>query len=261
MNSIDETWTLVVNRADEAGKELARSLLINTAGQRPVTLVGYSFGARVIYSCLKQLAVYQEQWEDVQEERRRVELMGTEEDGGHETNNNNNRKKKRGPLELEFEREPASVVEDVVLMGGPMYLSLSSWKACRQVTSGRIVNVYSRKDKILSLMFKYKQIYGSHKPVCGTCTVSVPGVENVDVSDLIESHSDYCYAIGDILKRVRHGQPLRSASSALDEVAIMEAAEKLAQQQQKEAAELAPVEEGAANKCGGVVAESSSSSS
>lgn len=43
--------------------------------------------------------------------------------------------------------------------------------------------------------------------VCGTTAVDVPGVENVDVTDLVTGHQDYCFVTGDILERVRHGNP------------------------------------------------------
>ena len=65
-NMIDGTWTLAIERADLAGIELARSLLESQAGHRPVTLVGFSMGARTIYSCLKELARHQELWEKQQ---------------------------------------------------------------------------------------------------------------------------------------------------------------------------------------------------
>jgi hypothetical protein len=234
MNAIDETWSLVVERADQAGQELARSLLINQAGHRPVTLVGYSFGARVIFSCLKQLALYQQQWEQYHEDKHSRAIGFAH----HSEEEKKSRKEKKWMLaELEFDREPASVVEDVVLMGTPLYLKLSSWRACRQVVAGRFVNVYSRQDKILSLMFKYKQMLESFKPVCGNCTVAVPGVENVDVSDMINNHQEYVLKVGDILKRVRHGQPVRSSSNALDEEALIAEAETLAAAQQKTAEE------------------------
>jgi hypothetical protein len=44
---IDDPYQIVVIRADEAGKELAKCLL-QSDEHRPVTLVGFSFGARVI---------------------------------------------------------------------------------------------------------------------------------------------------------------------------------------------------------------------
>jgi Protein of unknown function (DUF726) len=232
MNSIDETWNVVMSRAEEAGKELARSLLINNAGHRPVTLLGYSFGARVVFSCLKQLLVYQQQWEEYHEQKNsRAIGFAQQEEGGKKAN----RKEKKWMLaELEFDREPASVVEDVVIMGAPMYLSLSSWRAIRQIVAGRLVNVYSRTDKILGVMFRYKSMIESFKPVCGNCTVAVNGVENIDISDLVSSHPDYALRVGDILKRVRHGQPIRSSSNALDEIALIEEATTIVRQRAKE---------------------------
>ena len=228
MNSIDETWSVVVSRAEAAGKELAKSLLVNNAGHRPVTLLGYSFGARVVFSCLKQLAVYQQQWEDYHELKAKRAIGFA----SHEESHNTKRKEKKWMLhELEFDREPASVVEDAVIIGAPMYLSLSSWKACRQVVAGRFVNVYSRTDKILSLMFKYKQMMESFKPVCGNCTIAVPGVENIDVSDLVGNHQEYVLKVGDIMKRVRHEQPVRSSTNALDELALIAEAKLLVKQQ------------------------------
>lgn len=102
---IDGTWTLVVERSDLAGQELAQSLLFSTAGNRPVNLVGFSFGARVIYACLKELARYQEKWEDYQE---------------HLSKNKSDRNKKNASISRDGNdeymrkmREPASIVGDV----------------------------------------------------------------------------------------------------------------------------------------------------
>eukprot|EP01039_Chlorochromonas_danica_P008478 gene8478-9344_t len=53
---IDNLWTIAVERADQAGIELAHALLARSYGNRPVTLCGYSMGARVIFSCLRELA-------------------------------------------------------------------------------------------------------------------------------------------------------------------------------------------------------------
>lgn len=53
---LDHPFALAKTRADKAGKILADALINKVQGERPVTLVGYSLGARVIYSCLLQLA-------------------------------------------------------------------------------------------------------------------------------------------------------------------------------------------------------------
>ncbi|XVE69792.1 hypothetical protein DITRI_Ditri10aG0019700 [Diplodiscus trichospermus] len=53
---IDSAWAIAVDRSDKAGKLLAEVLLKGLHGNRPVTLVGFSLGARVIFKCLQCLA-------------------------------------------------------------------------------------------------------------------------------------------------------------------------------------------------------------
>jgi hypothetical protein len=52
------------------------------------------------------------------------------------------------------------------------------------------------------------------KPVCGTCPVEEPGVENIDCSDLILGHQDYCLETGKVLKRIGLGEPIRFVGEA-----------------------------------------------
>jgi hypothetical protein len=53
---VDNPFSVAMNMADKAGLVLADALINKAQGERPVTLVGYSLGARVIYSCLMSLA-------------------------------------------------------------------------------------------------------------------------------------------------------------------------------------------------------------
>ena len=53
---IDNPWTVSMGRANAAGLILADSLIDRNLGVRPITLVGFSLGARVIFSCLRELA-------------------------------------------------------------------------------------------------------------------------------------------------------------------------------------------------------------
>ena len=53
---IDNPWTVSLDRANAAGLILADSLIDRNLGARPVTLVGFSLGSRVICSCLRELA-------------------------------------------------------------------------------------------------------------------------------------------------------------------------------------------------------------
>lgn len=53
---IDNPWNVSLGRANAAGLILADSLMARNLGNRPVTLLGFSLGSRVIFSCLKELA-------------------------------------------------------------------------------------------------------------------------------------------------------------------------------------------------------------
>jgi hypothetical protein len=53
---LDNPFSVALTRADKAGKVLAHALIDGVQGKRPVTLTGYSVGARVVYACLIELA-------------------------------------------------------------------------------------------------------------------------------------------------------------------------------------------------------------
>ncbi|EGV60818.1 DUF726-domain-containing protein [Yamadazyma tenuis ATCC 10573] len=53
---VDNPWNVSLDRAWKAGKILADTLVSGNLGVRPMTLVGFSLGSRVIYSCLVELA-------------------------------------------------------------------------------------------------------------------------------------------------------------------------------------------------------------
>jgi hypothetical protein len=53
---VDNPFTIAKNRADKAGLVLADAIINKAQGDRPITLIGYSMGARLIYSCLMSLA-------------------------------------------------------------------------------------------------------------------------------------------------------------------------------------------------------------
>ncbi|KAK4195826.1 hypothetical protein QBC40DRAFT_235642 [Triangularia verruculosa] len=55
-STLDNPFALAKNRSEKAGEVLADALINKVQGERPVTLIGYSLGARVIYSCLRSLA-------------------------------------------------------------------------------------------------------------------------------------------------------------------------------------------------------------
>jgi hypothetical protein len=53
---LDNPWNILTQRAVEAGEHLAEALLTRAHGSRPITLIGFSLGARVIYHCLLEMS-------------------------------------------------------------------------------------------------------------------------------------------------------------------------------------------------------------
>lgn len=189
---------MIGERADEAGVLLAQSLLDSNAGHRPVSLVGFSFGARMLISCLKELARNQAIWE-----RRRGRRYVESSSKAGALRNSFARKATEQREVQRCGREPASVIENCILMGCPASLNGKTWQSCRDIVGGRLVNCYSKNDMILALMYRVKNLASSliTAPV-GISHVNVPGVENYDVSPFVASHADYCVAVREILEVV-----------------------------------------------------------
>lgn len=53
---VDNPFSVAKARSEKAGEVLADALINRAQGERPVTLIGYSLGARIIYTCLMTLA-------------------------------------------------------------------------------------------------------------------------------------------------------------------------------------------------------------
>ncbi|OWM66418.1 hypothetical protein CDL15_Pgr013635 [Punica granatum] len=151
---IDSKWTIALDRSEKAGKLLAEVLRKGLHGNRPVTLIGFSLGARVIFKCLEVLA---------------------------ET------------------EHTAEFVERVVLLGAPISIQDENWKAARKMVAGRFVNAYSTNDWTLGFAFRASMF---SKGLAGIQPADFPGIENVNVTELIEGHSSYLWATHDILDRL-----------------------------------------------------------
>ncbi|CAB11736.1 Membrane protein [Schizosaccharomyces pombe] len=141
---IDNPWNNSLDRAKATGQLLADMLCYRSLGVRPVTLVGYSLGARVIYYCLRELE-----------------------------------KKK------EF-----SIIENVYLFGTPVIFKRTSWLKAASVVSGRFVNGYKKNDWILGYLFRATS--GGIGRVAGLRQIDcIPGIENIDVTNLVSGHLAY----------------------------------------------------------------------
>ncbi|KAJ1421679.1 hypothetical protein SESBI_13634 [Sesbania bispinosa] len=152
---IDSKWAIAVDRSDKAGKVLADVLQKGLQGNRPVTLVGFSLGARVIFKCLQFLANSKE--------------------------------------------DNAGLVERVVFLGAPISIGDENWEIARKMVGGRFVNAYSTNDWTLGITFRASLL---SQGLAGIQPVDLPGIENVDVTQLIEGHSSYLWLTQKILEQL-----------------------------------------------------------
>lgn len=276
---IDNLWTIAVERADLAGKELARALLNREHGSRPVTLVGYSMGARVIFSCLRELAHQLHQdinfyEEEVESGPRSVDAAAAGEDSecavepNASVDDNDelsglNESSAVPPTSKEEASTPRSytssisnagsslfrmvrnttssiasttsnvvssaastassaftssssdtsrqaadgkvkgatdssnpqknalrgLIEHVVLLGAPVSHKSRVWGAARELVSGRIINGYSTRDMVLAVVYRYQRFQMAVSGVSPVEGEGVQGIENIDLSDIVEKVS------------------------------------------------------------------------
>lgn len=152
---IDNPWNVSLARANSAGLILADSLIDRNLGNRPVTLLGFSLGSRLVFSCLKELA----------------------KKGAH------------------------GIVQNVYLFGSPIVANKDEYLKARSVVSGRFVNGYSSNDWILGYLFRATG--GGIMRVAGLAPVEgIPGIENVDVTGIVNGHMAYRAAMPRLLREV-----------------------------------------------------------
>ncbi|KAL8774938.1 MAG: hypothetical protein Q9194_003881 [Teloschistes cf. exilis] len=152
---IDNPWTVSMARANAAGLILADSLVDRNLGVRPITLVGFSLGSRVIFSCLRELA-------------------------------------NKGAFGL---------IQNVYLFGSPIVANKDEYLRARTVVSGRFVNGYASNDWILGYLFRATS--GGIMRVAGLAPVEgIPGLENIDVTKLVNGHMAYRAAMPRLLREV-----------------------------------------------------------
>ena len=238
---IDNPWSVACGRADETGEALADALCAGAHGHRPVTLVGYSMGARVIFSCLKALA-RRAQEDDVGagggaggggggDSGKAQKGGGAEEKAGASANRGGKAGKAgkagskaggagggnapaRGTAGTgaagtgEGGRSGTSargIVQHVVLLGAPISTEAASWEHARSVVSGFLVNGYNRGDWILPFAFRASNwvATGRGLGVAGVVPVNVDGIFNVDLSARLDTHTHYRTRLGLALTHVQ----------------------------------------------------------
>ncbi|RSH94567.1 hypothetical protein EHS25_004371 [Saitozyma podzolica] len=152
---IDNPWSNALDRSRAAGLVLADTLIHRHAGVRPVSLIGFSLGARTIFYALQELA--------------RVKAYG--------------------------------LVQDVILFGATVTASKSTWLDVRSAVAGRFVNAYATNDWMLGYLFRATS--GGLNTVAGLRPVeTVPGLENVEVTEIITGHMSYRSCMPQLLAKV-----------------------------------------------------------
>lgn len=98
------------------------------------------------------------------------------------------------------ERKLYGLVDNVILMGAPIPGDAGTWSVLKSVVSGRLVNVYSPTDYMLAFASRqtaYMFLVAGLGQIQG-----VGGVENHDVSDILDAHLNYPALVPAILKRI-----------------------------------------------------------
>ena len=90
-----------------------------------------------------------------------------------------------------------SMVDNVYLLGATIAPSKQDWLSIIPLVSGRFVNCFSNNDWFLKILFRL-----SMSPCAGSSFIEIPGVENVDVTYIINSHPEYTEKREEILKAI-----------------------------------------------------------
>jgi len=78
-------------------------------------------------------------------------------------------------LEL-HRRKLFGIVEDAVFLGSPSAASAQTWSAMREVVASRLVNGFSRRDWMLAVLVRVRNV---SLLIAGLQPIEQPGVENI----------------------------------------------------------------------------------
>lgn len=148
---LDNPWSLGLDRSRKAGLILADSLCNNVHLGKPVTLVGYSLGARAIFYCLCELAS-RGQYGVVED----VFMFGapvlTPKVKATASKNANSSTKYTTSYSLNDKLSASR--ENHAHTSPHATKALDEWRLAAAAVSGRLVNCFCRKDWILGFLFR-----------------------------------------------------------------------------------------------------------
>lgn len=79
-------------------------------------------------------------------------------------------------------------------------MRLDRWREIRKAVSGRLVNVYSKEDKIV--MYGFPVITANS--AIGSGPIEIEGVENYDVGHIVDGHFKYRHRLDEVLRYIRY---------------------------------------------------------
>lgn len=157
--ALDNSWVGAQDKATKAGRLLGEVLAQHVQGERPVVLIGTSVGALTVLHALLYLSTLD------------------------------------GP----------PIVDSVFFVSLPSAPTAAEWAAVRRSVARRVVNAWTGSDMVLAGVVRLHEVVSrgvtgnSGIKVAGLGPVMGPGIEDVDLSDVLGGHSEINANIAEIL--------------------------------------------------------------
>ncbi|GMK54473.1 hypothetical protein CspeluHIS016_0110590 [Cutaneotrichosporon spelunceum] len=158
--ALDNSFTSCQNKSIKAGRLLGEVLMQRVQGERPVTLIGTSVGALTTLHALLYLS----------------------------------------------EQGQQHLVDSVFFVSLPSAPTAAEWAVVRKVTARRVVNAWCGRDFVLASVVRLHEVLSrgvtGNNGVCvaGLGPVQQPGVEDMDLSDVLDGHSEINTRMGEVLQ-------------------------------------------------------------
>ncbi|KAL1409885.1 hypothetical protein Q8F55_003884 [Vanrija albida] len=166
--TLDNSWMYAQGRAVKAGRLLGEVLAQRVQGERPVVLIGTSVGSLTVLHALLYLASLPDPKPDI--------------------------------------------VESAYLVSLPSAPTPQEWAAARSVVARRLVNAWCGNDFVLAVVVRLHEVVSrgvtGNSGICvaGLGPVDVRGVENVNLSGVINGHNEINARAGEILEVIQIDQ-------------------------------------------------------
>ena len=82
------------------------------------------------------------------------------------------------------------IIQEVHLTGGAVDRKKDNWKIAKKAVSDKIINYYSKTDKILGLLYKGGTFF-VESPIGISKIDKLRGIRNIDVTKMVKGHMDF----------------------------------------------------------------------